>query len=91
MMTADELAEKAIELRRKYKPLIEEAQANWRRARILAEELRGIVGGERGSYHDPVHDATGFKEYEPFANKYRRELDSQISALVKAFIGDSPR
>jgi hypothetical protein len=90
MMTADELAEKAIALRRKYKPLIEEAQANWRRARMLAEELRGIVGGERGSYEDPVHDATGFSEYAPFASKYHRQLQTEIYALIKEFLGESP-
>jgi hypothetical protein len=89
MMTADELAEKAIALRRKYKPLIEKAQANWRRARILAEELTGLV---RGHSYDgrELHDKTGFSDYEPFTRKYRRDLESEIRTLILEFIGEAP-
>ena len=82
-MTADQLTEKFLELRRKYRGRIEEAKAKEARAGALLEELRAIGGMTHGMATEIARGNLPPDLQGPI----RREFWEEAHALLGPFMG----
>lgn len=77
-MTADQLTERLIAIRRKYKAEFEEGAARDARARCIIEELKGL--GVEGFGIDRLREPDN-------AYNARRAMWDEVSPLISEFMG----
>jgi hypothetical protein len=84
-MTADQLTDKLLELRRKYRVLLEEARSQDARAAAILEELYGLGYRKKDDWRDEKLRAPD--RYQQIRAQFRKDTHD----LIETFVGIPPR